>query len=374
MRVYSRIVLDPSGNIIESDHYDYSGPVSEAKGGGGTTVVQAPQQSPEELALLREQTALLREQRDVASEQLRVNNLLAPITFGSLGVKPIYEVEGDPNSRIVGFEQEFDPLQEKSQELEGALIERALKASRGEADVSPGLIEEIDQKEADLRETLRRQLGGDFETSSAGIEALSKFDTSKQTILDAARRGELTLSEQLLQSRQAFNQSEQLTPLQALNLTSAQFGPGQQFGQISQGFNSPISAFVNQRNAQLQASIATAQLNKKSGGASLAGPLIGAAGAMGAAAITAMSSRAYKHGNRELDHDKVLALLNTIPVEAWKYKGDEATHIGTYAEDFNETFGLSGGDAIYLLDAVGVLMSAVQALTKKVEELENGRS
>lgn len=41
MKIYTRVVMDWDGNVIEEESYDYDGPVAEAKGGGGTsTTVQ----------------------------------------------------------------------------------------------------------------------------------------------------------------------------------------------------------------------------------------------------------------------------------------------------------------------------------------------
>ena len=35
MKVYKKIVYDKDMNVIEEDSYDYKGPVTECKGGGG---------------------------------------------------------------------------------------------------------------------------------------------------------------------------------------------------------------------------------------------------------------------------------------------------------------------------------------------------
>ena len=70
----------------------------------------------------------------------------------------------------------------------------------------------------------------------------------------------------------------------------------------------------------------------------------------------------------------MLEKVEKLPVEAWRYKsglglGGEP-HVGTYAEDFQETFGLGDGQTLNLMDTTGVLMASVKSLSKKVKRLE----
>ena len=122
-----------------------------------------------------------------------------------------------------------------------------------------------------------------------------------------------------------------------------------------------------------------------SGAGSLIGGL-GAAGAFGgggaglaSAAVTAapffgVSSRDLKTDKTPIDEDEVLEKVEKLPVEAWRYKSGlgltEEPHIGTYAEDFKETFGLGDGKTLNLMDTTGVLMASVKSLSKKVKKLE----
>jgi hypothetical protein len=89
-------------------------------------------------------------------------------------------------------------------------------------------------------------------------------------------------------------------------------------------------------------------------------------------ALMALSSRDYKTKVGDVDTDQILEAVEKLPIDRWKYHGEDGTHIGTYAEDFNKAFDLDGGKAINLVDAVGVLMACVKSLSARVKELENG--
>ena len=63
-------------------------------------------------------------------------------------------------------------------------------------------------------------------------------------------------------------------------------------------------------------------------------------------------------------------------MERWRYNADTGwetgDHIGPYAEDFRELFGIGDGSTINIIDALGVALSAIKGLAEKVERLENG--
>lgn len=96
----------------------------------------------------------------------------------------------------------------------------------------------------------------------------------------------------------------------------------------------------------------------------------GVATAAGLAAMLMMSSKRFKEDREEIDESEVLQKLERLPVERWKYIGDDKAHIGPFAEDFQELFGLGDGETIHVVDAIGVLMAAVKALSKKVAHVQ----
>jgi hypothetical protein len=70
---------------------------------------------------------------------------------------------------------------------------------------------------------------------------------------------------------------------------------------------------------------------------------------------------------------EILDKLANLPVSTWHYHWEpaEIRHLGPMAQDFAATFGLGDDDrSINMVDANGVLTVAVQALYRKVQELE----
>lgn len=95
--------------------------------------------------------------------------------------------------------------------------------------------------------------------------------------------------------------------------------------------------------------------------------------AAGIGALFALSSKEFKEDKRSLDKEEVLDAFNDLDIQRWKYKKDldpnREDHIGPYAEDFSEAFELGDGVRVNLMDAIGITMVAVQALSEKVDTL-----
>lgn len=89
--------------------------------------------------------------------------------------------------------------------------------------------------------------------------------------------------------------------------------------------------------------------------------------ALGAAMF--FSSRSFKHSMEPVDNQEILDSMMELDVELWKYNGEDETHIGCYAEDFNEHFGEKGAKEIKVVDIVGVLMASIQAQQKQIDRL-----
>jgi hypothetical protein len=95
--------------------------------------------------------------------------------------------------------------------------------------------------------------------------------------------------------------------------------------------------------------------------------LIGTIGTIAGAALMMMSSEKVKddHGHEE----GLLSKLKKVRVNRWNYKGENKTHVGPFAEEFNKEFGIDTDrtDMINVIDALGVTLGAVKELDKKVE-------
>ena len=70
----------------------------------------------------------------------------------------------------------------------------------------------------------------------------------------------------------------------------------------------------------------------------------------------------------------ILDRLMRLPISVWTYgyDHDSVRHLGPMAQDFAAAFGLGDNDRrINLVDANGVVMAALQALARRVGELED---
>ena len=77
--------------------------------------------------------------------------------------------------------------------------------------------------------------------------------------------------------------------------------------------------------------------------------------------------------NEPVNGAHVLELLRDLPVSTWRYEweAESVRHLGPMAQDFAAAFGLGTDERrIETADAIGVLIVAVQALEKRVAELE----
>lgn len=123
-------------------------------------------------------------------------------------------------------------------------------------------------------------------------------------------------------------------------------------------------AEIAQENAAGQEAIREAERRaaKKQARNSLIGNIIGTG-----AALLAFSDEGAKTANRGAG--SLLDKLKKVRVEKWKYIGDDADHIGPYAREFNETFGVGqdNDNMISLVDVMGVTLGAVKELNEKVD-------
>jgi len=85
--------------------------------------------------------------------------------------------------------------------------------------------------------------------------------------------------------------------------------------------------------------------------------------------LNSVSSKAKKENYEVLDKQDVLSRLNKLNIERWNYisEDDDIKHIGPYAEDFHNQFGLGSDETmISSNDMAGVSMLAIQALTERL--------
>ena len=110
------------------------------------------------------------------------------------------------------------------------------------------------------------------------------------------------------------------------------------------------------------------------------GAPIGVKLAPGSGSWSSLSDRNSKAEFQRVDGRTLLARLNAIPIQTWRYNTQPASirHIGPVAQDFHAAFGVGEDNQhISLVDADGVALAAIQALyrlnlakDKKIERLE----
>jgi hypothetical protein len=250
----------------------------------GGKQAKLPGPSATERDLQQMQLELLKESRVEQAEQSRLQDLLAPFAYKTAGLKPRYEA-----GKIVGFDEIDDSLTGMRRDLEKGYLERSLKAQRGELGVDPALERELGEEGRLLNEGLAAQLGPGFATSTPGIQAKAASGQRAAELRSAARRGELSLNEQLGLAREGSNlaRANQRLPAigGALGLTAR--APN---SNLMQGISAMLEPYAAERRAQYQANAANA--SRPTGmqtalgiGATLAGTAAGSfLGPFGAAA------------------------------------------------------------------------------------------
>jgi len=92
----------------------------------------------------------------------------------------------------------------------------------------------------------------------------------------------------------------------------------------------------------------------------------------GSGAFTCSSSKLLKELYTPVDHEQILQKVAGLTIERWQYIGDpsDSWHLGPYAEEFMDAFGL-GNDrtAIGHIDGTGVALAASKALEARTRAL-----
>lgn len=297
--------------------------------------VEVPKPSAEERALQAEQTELLRTQRELILQGQQQQQMLFPILAEQMGLAVKFDASGNiisaaqtPESKrmedlgtqvlektladllredplqarqekildlqLRQLEEEMDPTTPegmRNKEIETLLGERTLKALRGELEIDPALERDIAKQGDTLRDRLRSQFGPGWETSSPGIEAMQAYEEGANVLRHQARKGELTLSEQLSMARtgadialggQSLSASQMKIPgIDPLASGGFAFGMNQGtkqgqislaqllggvtsgtaggMGQVAAGFQMPIGQMMQQREMEFSANMQNAK-------------------------------------------------------------------------------------------------------------------
>lgn len=143
---------------------------------------------------------------------------------------------------------------------------------------------------------------------------------------------------------------------------------------LQAGFNAEDAAFGQElagltglANAEGQRRVRLA--NEKAGKRAERNSGIGTAIGAGIGLLALFSSEELK--NTVEKSPGLLNKLKEVRVDKWKYKDGKHAHVGPYAEEFNDTFGVNQENRglINIVDALGVTMGAIKELDQKVEAL-----
>lgn len=375
---------------------------------------EAKKSLPLQQKSLEAQVASFELAQEEAKRRAQLEKLTLPFALEAAGKKAIFDDAGN----IIALEDipgtpktELQNLQE-SYALEST--REALRGIRGEVPVGDPFENRIDADRTALRERLRRQLGPGYENSSPGIEALSEFEARANEARENIRFGRLSQSSALSQlGSDQLNQAI-LRDLDILRTQSASTLPGafSMAGSIGGSASDSLArAFALSQNVMApgsQALTSSGQLAQAGGAfagdiagqyatdrrlmdqynyqaalqsaANRATQMSGIFGAIGTAGglwakagFPLPSSLFIKENKRPVNASEILDAVQHLPVERWVYEegvglGSE-DHIGPYAEEFQESFGVGDGKTINVIDAIGVLFAAVKALAQRMDSI-----
>lgn len=147
-----------------------------------------PGLSDEEKALVAEQTEILSGMGETLASQRDLQQGMLPLLLKRAGIEAFTDENGATSYR---FSTEASIDQQRYRDYVSTLYDRQMAALRGELPLDAGLTRSLDDAELRMRERMQRQLGPDWELSTAGITQMGEFQQRRLAAEDAARRGDI---------------------------------------------------------------------------------------------------------------------------------------------------------------------------------------
>ena len=263
MKIYNKIVIDiATDRIVAEDSFEYFGEVAYCDSGGSTSV-KYPAPTEQELALQQMQLDLLTQQGEEAE-------LMRPYILQSMGLKDVGGelVQMSEEEYIAGLSE----LEQGQYDITKQQQERLAMAYAGELPVSPSLEKSLGQQETQLSEALSQRLGPDWQTTTAGQQAMGELKERSELLREETRRGEISSGSGALLSNLG-----QLQSAGALKSYGATTFPGRTGGLFA-GAGQAMVPYQTQRQGMFSADMYSAQ----SRAASQAGLMSGIGGLFGA--------------------------------------------------------------------------------------------
>lgn len=238
------------------------------------------------------------------------------------------------------------------------------KVEKATYDRQRGLLDPMfGQRETDMRTSLANK--GIMEGSEAWNREIGDFNRARDESYNKAALDSITAGR--AEQGRLFGQGLEGRQAQ-FNELAALLG-GQQVARPNS--LDVMGPFNTQYQGQLQS---TRDANANAASRNAQTTSAAATGASALVSLLAMSSEAMKENKEPIEHTETLAKVSDLAVEKWTYKqgitGETDSHIGPYAEQFRELFGVGDGVHINMVDAVGVCLSAIKALNAKIDKLE----
>jgi hypothetical protein len=218
-----------------------------------------------------------------------------------------------------------------------------------------------------------------------GMDALQRAASSKGLVQSGRLLQELVNYGQGLASTTYGDTLNRLSAMVQGGQTAATDGAqlssqlGSQIAGLRQGLgDTQANSILSGANSQIQALQSQNQLYKvvgqqDTGGSGLGGigSILGAAAQIGGMFPTGgmPSSEKLKDKVQTPSTEQILNRVKELRLDQWKYKNTSEVHIGPYAEEFKDKFGVGDGQSINMIDAFGVLFASVQALSDKIDRL-----
>ena len=271
---------------------------------------EAPPATKEERELFKEQSEIATQQKELLQDQSSVLKILQPTLFQEIGLEPTFAGPDDSKTlakqaeikaledelsltpferilktrreglpfktnafiqqeieernkelsklqedRITGFERKPDLRAQFREETEKQFLEQIRAGLAGGDPANPGLLKDLNRKQLETEERLRKRFGDRFRERSAGIEALERQEETKQILFDQSREQDIAQGESLFaQSRSTSQAIDDAIIARAIAVSQGQLPLQEGFGQASSALGqnlSQLSAIRAQQNAVL---------------------------------------------------------------------------------------------------------------------------
>jgi hypothetical protein len=214
----------------------------------------------------------LQSQSSAAERLARTAEQTVPWQYQNMGYTPGQDAQGN-------FTLSEDPRSNRaaSQALQGQFLNRSAAAMRGELPVDPHLQRQLDESERQLRDSLIKNFGPGYDTTTPGIQALAEFNQRKNESIFSAQHNEIGSAAQLasmmgqgnLAQQQANAQNFYGIPLNAQQaalqaqgaIQNTRTSPLQSLGALYGGINAAFQDPGAMNLAQLYANASAQQGN-----------------------------------------------------------------------------------------------------------------